>query len=119
MRPKLRMQKKRIIYTLTGIAIVISIDPLVRIFTTGGRLDVPNTIEIVDFLIRWANFLLGLIGVGALVALIWAGMRLIFHFGDEQATEQAKKIAIAAVIGLVLAFSAWVIVNFFAASGGA
>ena len=110
--------KKRIVYTLAGIAIIISIEPIVQIFTRGGQITMPSVNLTINFMMRWANFILSLLGIGAVVALIWAGLRLILHYGDEQATEEAKRIAKAAVIGLILAFSAWTIVNFFAVPGG-
>jgi hypothetical protein len=109
--------KKRIIFSIMGIAIIISLKPILAIFTNNGRLAVPEGREVIIFLMQWANFLLGLVGVLSVIALIYGGIRLVANFGDEGATEEAKKIMKAATIGIVLAFSSFTLIYFFASAG--
>ncbi len=110
--------KKRIIYSVIGIVIIISLKPILKIFTTGqGKLAVPEGRDVIIFLMQWANFLLGLIGVISVIALVYGGIRLIANFGDDEATEAAKKVMKAAAIGIVLAFSSFTLIYYFASAG--
>ena len=47
----------------------------------------------------------------AAIAFAWAGIVLLTDGGNEKKRDDAKKIATAAVVGLGLAFAAWLIVN--------
>jgi len=76
--------------------------------------EVRGTITIVA---KWINFLLGFIGVAAVLAMIYAGIAMIIHFGDETAIEKAKKIMISAAIGLIMAFSSWALIYYFIFAG--
>ena len=110
--------KKRVIFTVVGMGVFISAETAVELFATAdGRIGAPDVRGAVSLAVKWANFLMGFIGLFAILALVWAGFRLIANFGDESATEEAKKIAVAAVIGLVLTFSSWTAVNFFLNAG--
>ncbi|MBT3349014.1 hypothetical protein HN954_03250 [bacterium] len=111
--------KKRIVFGITGMAILISIKPMRDLFTeSDGKLAVGNIHLTIDLIAKWANYILGLLGVFAVIGLIYAGIRLISNFGDEAAMENAKKIMIACGIGLLVAFSAWTVVNHFATPAG-
>lgn len=57
------------------------------------------------------NFLLGFVGLLAVLAIIIAGARLIVGTGNEQQAEAAKKIIFWVVLGLVVVIFAWVIIN--------
>lgn len=58
------------------------------------------------------NTFLGLIGVATFALVVYAGALWILAAGNEDKVEQAKGILKGAVIGLVIVFSAYVIVNF-------
>ncbi|MCF7831017.1 pilin [Candidatus Gracilibacteria bacterium] len=107
--------KRRMVFVVMGIATLISADKIISLFTgKEGKLAVPDVNKSVEFFVEWANFMLGLIGVIAVFTLIYGGIRLIANFGqDEQGVEDAKKVIIASVIGLVVAFSAWTIMYAF------
>lgn len=49
--------------------------------------------------------------VVALVFLIWGGLKWIFSGGDKTAVESARNTIIAAIIGLVIVFSAFFLLN--------
>lgn len=105
--------KKRILYSVIGLILLISIRPIIEVFTTNGQLTMPEIRGTISIVAKWLNFLLGFIGIFAVVAMIYAGIQMIIHFGDDTQVENAKKIMTAAGIGLVLAFSSWVIVYYF------
>jgi hypothetical protein len=110
--------KKQIMNTIIAIAIVISLTPFLNIFMSGGRLTRPTAINLIEFVSKWADYLLGFVGFFAVITLIYAGIRMIVDFGNGEAQEKLKKLAQSAAIGIVLAFSAWTIINFFANPSG-
>ncbi|MDH3324513.1 MAG: pilin [Candidatus Peregrinibacteria bacterium] len=111
--------KKRVVYTIVGIIIIISVEKIVE-YSTGKdkKIEVPDYYNLIEWFINIANYILGFLGIFAILALIWAGIRMVANFGDDAAMEEAKKIAISAGIGLVLAFSAYVIVGFLVSPQG-
>lgn len=70
-------------------------------FTFGGNLvsGVINILFIIAILI-------------ALIYLIWGGIKWIMSGGDKQALQTAREHVIAAIVGLVVVFLAYFIVNF-------
>ena len=58
------------------------------------------------------NVLLGLIGVVAVIMLIYGGFRYVLSAGNEKATGAAKDTILFAIIGIVVAVLAFAIVNF-------
>ena len=105
--------KKRILYSVIGLVLLVSIRPIIEVFTNNGQLVMPEIRGTISIVAKWLNFILGFIGVFAVVAMIYAGIQMIIHFGDDAQIESAKKVMTAAGIGLVLAFSSWVIVYYF------
>lgn len=47
----------------------------------------------------------------AVIAVLWASIKMISSFGDDQGKEDAKKIIIAACVGVALAVSGIAIVK--------
>lgn len=108
--------KERIIFAIVGIIIMISVKPMIELITDGsGGLKMPDILGGIKIVSDWVNFILGLIGVFAVMSIIYAGVRLVINFGDDEATTQAKNIIVAALIGLVLTFSSWTIIHYFIA----
>ncbi len=121
--------RKQILFASIGMVILVSAQKIIDLFTnnrgfyseagvgkTTRELAVPEITGTIAFLIDWINFILGVIGVIAVISLIWAGIRLMLNFGiNDEATEEAKRIVVASIIGLILAFSAWTIMFFFIA----
>jgi hypothetical protein len=110
--------KKQIQNTIIAVGIVISLAPFLNIFMSGGRLARPTAVNLIEFVSKWADYLLGFVGFFAVITLVYAGIRMIVDFGNGEAQEQMKKLATSAAIGVVLAFSAWTIINFFANPSG-
>lgn len=110
--------KKRILYTVIGVAVIITLRPLLNIFTQGGRFSTPSATPVIELLSKWADFIMGFLGVLGVIALIYGGIQMVLHFGNDEAQEKAKKTIQYALLGLAIAFSAWTIINFFANPSG-
>ncbi len=108
--------KKRVIFTVVGMIILVSTEKFISLFQDGeNKLDMPKVDKIIELIVDWINFALGFVGILSIVALIWGGVRLVTNMGqDEQSVEDAKRTIFSSIIGLVIAFSAWTLMYFFA-----
>lgn len=61
---------------------------------------------------RVVNILLFIIGAVAVIMIVVGGLRYVLSGGDQSATTSAKNTILYAVIGLIVAFAAYAIVNF-------
>jgi len=59
-----------------------------------------------------SQFFLGIVGSLALLMFIYGGLWMIISQGNSQEIEKAKTILKNAVIGLVIVFTSWSIINF-------
>lgn len=67
---------------------------------------------LIHIAVRTANVLvIPVVGGIAVIAVLWASIKLISSRGDDQGKEDAKKIIIGAVIGIVLAVTGVAIVH--------
>lgn len=57
------------------------------------------------------NWMLGLVGVIALIALITGGARMIMDFGNEEQVKKGKTTIMWAVIGLLVVILSYAIIN--------
>lgn len=106
--------KKRITWTLLGMAVLVSwkyIVPSVFVLY-GDSFAMPSTQSLVGIAFFWTNILLTFVATLAVVAFVWAGIRMVASFGDDEGFNAAKKTMIYAVIGLVLAFSGFVLIRY-------
>lgn len=60
-------------------------------------------------IIQWV---LGLLGLVAVIMILLGGFRWMTAAGNEEKIESAKKLLTAAIIGLIIVLLAWAIVNF-------
>ncbi len=67
-----------------------------------------SLIETVTIVVNWA---LGFLGIVILLIMLFAGFQYATAGGDEKKTEDARKMIINAVIGLVIIFFAFVLSN--------
>lgn len=110
--------KKRIIYTVVGIVVIIASERIVGTFADERRgIETPEVLALLNIGTGWLNYLLSFVAVLAVLAIVWAGILMVVHFGDDERVETAKNTIKYAVIGLVVAFSAWSIVRFFLTAG--
>ncbi len=74
-----------------------------------------RTCNFKDFMVlidRIINLLLYVATILAVISFVYAGFKLLFSGGNEDAIKHAKFIFINVLIGLVLAYGAWLIVRF-------
>lgn len=76
------------------------------------QLGIPCEGNIFAYVIVIVNIFLSLVALGAVVVIIYAGVKYIMAVGDEQAAGEAKKIILYAVIGLIVVGLSAAIVNF-------
>ena len=60
---------------------------------------------------RFINLLLYASGFIAVILVVFAGFKYLTAGGDTNKTTQARKILSAAVIGMIIAFCSWLVVN--------
>lgn len=71
-----------------------------------------KTNDLLELLINIAKFLFSIIGVVAFAAFVYGGFMMIFSFGNSDKVGQGKDAMVAAVVGLIIAFGAYMIINF-------
>lgn len=79
-----------------------------------GSAGLPSTAAqggVVGFLSTILNWLLGILGVVALIAFVIAGFMYIFSAGDEEKAEKAKNTMLYAIIGVVVALIGYIIIK--------
>ncbi len=104
--------KKHVLYAIIGLAVVGLSEVVVRgvVFPAGGQ-SLPNT-ELAAVLIgQVTSYVAGFIAILAFVSLFYSGYRYVVSGGNEEVTEKVKKSALGAVIAILLAGSAFGIVN--------
>jgi len=68
--------------------------------------------DFVVLLINASRIVLGLVGSLALIMFIYGGFMFLISGGSSESVGKAKKILIAAVIGLVIVFASFLIIKF-------
>jgi uncharacterized membrane protein len=76
-----------------------------------GGTGLPNDTSVSGLILRIINIALTVAGLVAVLFLIIGGFRYITSAGNEETAEQAKKVIINAVIGIVVIILAFVIVR--------
>lgn len=71
-----------------------------------------NTNDLVQVLIDQGKMIFGLIGMVALAAFVYGGFLMVFSFGASDKVQQGKDVMVAAVVGIVIVFTAYLAVNF-------
>lgn len=62
--------------------------------------------------INISNIILGVVGSLSLLMFIYGGMTLLLSAGNAETVTKARKILIAAVVGLAIVFSSYIIIQF-------
>lgn len=57
------------------------------------------------------NFILTIVGITALIVLLYAGIRMITSFGDSEQREKAKKMVYYGILGIIFIVLAYAIVK--------
>ena len=111
----IKKHRKTLLWSFIGLAIVILANTVITRFffvvdpiTGNAGIDTATGIYTIAGI---TNFIAGFVGVFAVVAIIVAGIIWVANFGNDEIANKAKKIILSAVIGVVLAVSAYAIVN--------
>ena len=67
-------------------------------------------------IVRLINLALSFLGLVSVILILWGGFKWMTAGGNDEQVGEAKKIIIAAVIGLAIIISAWAITRFFTAA---
>lgn len=81
---------------------------------TGGNCDDSGIPNVVGNIITILSYI---VGVAAIIMIIWAGFRYITSGGDSNKVSQAKNTLIYALVGVVIAILAQALVNFAITTG--
>lgn len=81
-------------------------DPLAIKDASGGSEGIVGIVQNVN------KAVLGLVGIVALVAFIYGGVLLLISQGEQDKVQKAKSTILYAIIGLVVIFSSYAILNF-------
>lgn len=71
-----------------------------------------GTADLKDTVVNIINWVLGLLGIVAVIMILWGGFTWLTAAGNEEKVEKAREVISAAVIGLVIILLAWAIVNY-------
>lgn len=74
--------------------------------------------DMVGKIIRVSEIILGLVGSLALLFFIYGGVMFLISSGSQERVTQAKQIIVGAVIGIVIVFTSYMIINFVAGALG-
>lgn len=74
--------------------------------------------DIMSIIISTSGWILGIVGSLALLMFVYGGFMFLISAGSSDKIGQAKKILIAAVIGLIIVFSSYIIIRFVAQAVG-
>lgn len=110
---------KKIQMIITGLVVTL---PGVAMAQLTGAPVPPGTArgDLASVILNIINYVLAIVGVIALAYLIYGGFRYITSGGSEDAIEDAKRIIINAVIGIIVIGVSAALVNFVVrAVGGA
>lgn len=74
--------------------------------------------DLMELIDRIITLLLYVAVVLSIISFVYAGYLLLFSGGNEEALKHAKHIFMSVLVGLVLAYGAWIIVRFVLVSLG-
>lgn len=69
-------------------------------------------------LINFSKYLFSFVGALALLFFIYGGFTLILSRGSPDQTKKGKEILVAAIVGLIIVFGAYMLVSFLSSSLG-
>lgn len=87
-------------------------DQICKGINNGGSCNTTGTNDLNKYIKNIVNILLFIIGAVAVIMIIIGGLRYVLSGGDSSSTKSAKDTVLYAVVGLIVAVSAYAIVNF-------
>ena len=71
-----------------------------------------NVNDLLQLVINIGTFALGIIGSLAFVFFVYGGFMMILSMGHSERVKKGKDILVAAIVGLIIAFSAYALISF-------
>ena len=68
--------------------------------------------DIIVLILNYTKRVFSLIGVLGFIMFIYGGMRMILSFGNPESFKTGQKALVYAVVGIIIAFSAYMLINF-------
>lgn len=109
---KIKKQTSVLLGAIMGLLIILLARPIVSGIFGYERPD-PQPTQIISLITQLANYIMGFTALLAIVMLIYAGILMIMHFGNDAMIQKARKIVIWALLGVALIISAYTIVVLF------
>jgi len=117
---RITMAKAAITASMIGLAIGIAAPSFLREISdilgwTPNNEQVSKALTLAEIALNTLNFLLSIVGVLAIIMLVWGGIMYLTAAGDEKRIDTAKRIVTWAIIGIAVALAALVITRQIAA----
>lgn len=109
---KIKKLYGRLATMVTGLGILIVARPVIGIFYGTGAID-PQPSKAIDLFLQILNYLLGFLGLAAVIVIVIAGLMMVFYLGNDGVVKKARSTIFGALLGLALIISAYTIVTFF------
>lgn len=103
---------KKLFGIITGLGALLSAKTALALTLWGGETLGLGTADLQATVINIIQWILGLLGLIAVVMILIGGFKWMTAGGNEEKIESAKKLLTAAIIGLVIILLAWAIVIF-------
>ncbi|HLG25443.1 MAG TPA: hypothetical protein VI588_01455 [Candidatus Gracilibacteria bacterium] len=120
---KIELDKKNLLYSVLGLGFIILADTVIsqvfykidlsRYPTSGGAQPGVDAARGVAEIVGFTNFAVTLVSPIAVLALVAGGVMYITSAGDEEKMNKAKRLIMAALIGIIVIYGAFAIVSTF------
>lgn len=67
--------------------------------------------ELMQLVVNISGLILGLTGIATLLMLLYAGAIFVTAYGHEERIKWGKEVIVAAITGILIIFTAWIIIN--------
>ncbi|MBD3327872.1 hypothetical protein GF340_01055 [Candidatus Peregrinibacteria bacterium] len=118
---KIETDKKKLIYAGGGLFLIIIAETMIkrvlykvdlsRYPSTGGPEPAIDAVRGVQEIVGFTNFIVSIVGPIAVLALLGGGVYYLTSGGNEEQQSKAKRIIFAALVGIILIYGAFAIVN--------
>ena len=105
------MKKKFLLLFILSLFLFPQVTNAVSFYDPSATLGLGSA-DLQDTVIAIIQWILGLLGLVAVILILYGGFTWMTAGGSEEKVEKAKKIITAAIIGLVVVLVAWAIVIF-------
>ena len=110
----MKLSKKHLVASIASVGVLalpMMVSAAITIENVGSSLGLGSA-DLKQTVINVISFVLGLLGLIAVIMILYGGFIWLTAGGNEDKVDSAKKIISSAAIGLVVILVAWAIVNF-------